>query len=74
MKLKQLLRKLNFIGLWTVGSIITGVEFYILDYFFTRDPNIINAIVAGALFGLMFALLFRYYIGERKQRMNIKNK
>jgi len=68
MKLIQFILRLNLFTLWLVGSIIAGVEFYILDYFFTRDPNIINAIAAGAVFGIIFVLLFLLlYVRDKEE-------
>jgi hypothetical protein len=66
MKLRQFILRLNLLTLWLVGSIIAGVEFYILDYFFTKDPNVINAIAAGVVFGLIFVLLFRLLYGREE--------
>ena len=58
MKLRQFILRLNLLTLWLVGSIIAGVEFFILDYFLTKEPNVINAIAAGVIFGFIFVLLF----------------
>jgi hypothetical protein len=50
----------NFITIWLIGWVITGLEFYMIDSIMSVEPpNWVNAVVSGCVFGFMFTLLIR---------------